>query len=238
MEVVNERRMKPLNLLEYVHSLDDSRFDLAYPPEIRAKSSVHWTPAVIARRAAAFLVREPGTRVLDIGCGPGKFCIVGALTTNGKFTGVEQRPHLCDLARSIIGQASIPNAEIILGNITEIEFSNFDAFYLYNPFVENMEPTCKIDTTVNLSEDLYEKYTEHVARQLALAPLGTRVATYHGICEEVPLGYTRLETSLGQDPELKFWAKTQNHPVRTNSLEATRLEHKLRSLADAVQGIS
>ena len=227
--------MKPLNLLEYIHSLDDSRFDLAYPSEIRAKSCVHWTPAIIARRAAAFLVREPGTRVLDIGCGPGKFCIVGALTTNGKFTGVEQRQHLCDLARSIIGQANIPNAEIILGNITEIEFSNFDAFYLYNPFVENMEPACKIDTTVNLSEDLYEKYTEHVARQLALAPLGTRVATYHGICEEVPLGYTRLEPSLGQDPDLKFWEKTKNHPVRTNPLEASVLNRKLQVMADAVR---
>jgi hypothetical protein len=36
-----------------------------------------------------------------------------------------------------------------------------------------------------MSEDLYEEYTEYVARQLALAPLGTRLATYHGICEEV-----------------------------------------------------
>ena len=142
-----------------------------------------------------------------------------------------------DLARSIIGQANIPNAEIILGNITEIEFSNFDAFYLYNPFVENMEPDCKIDTTVSLSEDLYEKYIEHVARQLALAPLGTRVATYHGICEEVPLGYARLEPSLGQDPSLKFWEKTKNHPVQTNPLEAKLLNHKLQIMADAVRRI-
>jgi SAM-dependent methyltransferase len=219
METVNGWRMKPLNLLEYVHSLDDSRFDLAYPSEIRAKSPVHWTPAIIARRAAAFLVSSPITRVLDIGCGPGKFCIVGALTTGAKFTGVEQRKHLCEAASSIIGQANIANVEIIHGNVTEIEFSNFDAFYLYNPFVENMELAYKIDTTVNLSEDLYEKYTEHVARQLALAPLRTRVATYHGICEEVPLGYTRHEPSPGQAPDLKFWEKIKNHPFRTSSLE-------------------
>jgi SAM-dependent methyltransferase len=226
--------MKPLNLLEYIHTLEDNCFDLVYPSEIRANSSVHWTPAIIARRAAAFLVREPGTRVLDIGCGPGKFCIVGALTTKGKFTGVEQRQHLCDLARSIIGQASIANAEIIHGNITEIEFSNFDAFYLYNPFVENLETTCKIDETVSLSDELYGKYTEHVARQLALAPLGTRVATYCGICEEVPLGYTRLEPSPAQNPELKFWEKTKNHPVRTNSLETTMTNKRQQFMSDAV----
>lgn len=191
-----------------------------YPSEIRAKSSVHWTPAIIARRAAAFLVREPGTRVLDIGCGPGKFCIVGALATTGRFTGVEKRKHLCDAACSVIGQTNIPNVEIIHGNVTEIEFSNFDAFYLYNPFVENLETFCKIDTTVHLSEDLYGKYTEHIARQLALAPVGTRVATYWGDCEEVPLGFMRLEPALGQDPRLKFWEKTKMYPVQTPPSEA------------------
>ncbi|NOS70379.1 MAG: class I SAM-dependent methyltransferase [Verrucomicrobia bacterium] len=233
MEVVNERRMKPLNLLEYIHTLEDDRFDLVYPPEIRAVSSVHWTPVIVARRAAEFLVREPGTRVLDIGCGPGKFCIVGALMTEGRFTGVEQRQHLCDLAQSVIGQAKLPNAEIIHGNVTDIEFSNFEAFYLFNPFEENLETTMKIDATVHLSGDLYEKYTEHVARQLALAPLGTRVVTYCGTCEEVPLGYESLDSSL--DYSLKFWEKTKNHPVRASSLEAMSPNNKSQFMADAAR---
>ena len=235
MEVVNERRMKPLNLLEYIHTLEDNRFDLVYPPEIRAASDRHWTPVIVARRAAEFLVREPGTRVLDIGCGPGKFCIVGALMTEGRFTGVEQRHHLCEVARSVIGQAKLPNAEIIHGNVTEIAFSNFDAFYLFNPFEENLETTLKIDATVHLCGDLYEKYTEHVARQLALAPLGTRLVTYCGSCEEVPLGYECLNSSL--DYGLKFWEKTNNHPVRASSPEATATNNKWRIMSDAVRAI-
>lgn len=206
--------MKPLNPLEYVHSLDDERFDLVYPPEIRAQSAAHWTPTVVARRAAQFLVQEPGMRVLDIGCGPGKFCIVGALATAGSFTGVEQRPHLCAAARAVIEQANLGNANIIHGNVTELEFANFEAFYLFNPFEENLETTARIDATVKLSGDLYEKYTEHVARQLALAPMGTRVATYCGVCEEVPLGYECVETSPVQ--RLKFWEKTKNRLVRTS----------------------
>jgi len=233
MEVVNERRMKPLNLLEYLHTLEDNRFDLVYPPEIRAAADRHWTPVIVARLAAEFLVREPGTRVLDIGCGPGKFCIVGALMTEGRFTGVEQRHHLCEVARSVIGQAKLPNAEIIHGNVTEIAFSNFDAFYLFNPFEENLETTLKIDATVHLSGDLYAKYTEHVARQLALAPLGTRVATYCGSCEEVPLGYECIESSL--DFGLKFWEKTKIHPVRTSSLEAPPTNNTSRFMSEAVR---
>jgi 2-polyprenyl-3-methyl-5-hydroxy-6-metoxy-1,4-benzoquinol methylase len=96
--------MKPLKLLEYIHAPEDNQFDLLYPPEIRALSRAHWTPVKVARRAASFLVREPGTRVLDIGCGPGKFCIVGALATPGRFTGVEQRKQLCELAQATIEQ--------------------------------------------------------------------------------------------------------------------------------------
>ena len=224
--------MKPLDLLEYIHTLEDNRFDLIYPPEIRTRSSVHWTPVIVARRAADFLVREPGTRVLDVGCGPGKFCIVGALMTEGRFTGVEQRGHLCDAARSVIAQAKLPNAEIIHGNVTEIVFSNFDAFYLFNPFEENLETTLKIDTTVNLSGELYEKYTEHVAQQLALAPLGTRVVTYCGVCEEVPLGYECLESSL--DYGLKFWEKTKIHPVRSQTGETTPTNNKWRFTPNTV----
>jgi tRNA A58 N-methylase Trm61 len=210
--------MNPLNLLEYIYALEDNRFDLVYPPEIRELSHVHWTPVMVARKAADFLVSEPGTRVLDIGCGAGKFCIVGALTTAGQFTGVEQRKRLSDLARTTIEQANIPNAEIIHGNVAEIDFSNFDAFYLFNPFQENLQTTLKIDASVNLSDALYEKYTEHVARQLAIAPLGTRVVTYCGACEEVPLGFECLESSL--DCGLKFWEKTRNYPVRMSPLGA------------------
>jgi SAM-dependent methyltransferase len=223
--------MKPLNLLEYIYAVEDNRFDLIYPPEIRALSVRHWTPVKVARRAAEYLVREPGTRVLDIGCGPGKFCIVGALATSGKFTGVEQRKRLSDIARAAIEQATISNAEIIHGNVAEINFSNFDAFYLFNPFEENLETRLKIDASVNLSGELYETYTEHVARQLALAPLGTRVVTYCGSCEEVPLGYECRESSLGFG--LKFWEKTKSHPVRISPPDVPATNSKWRFLSNS-----
>src|SRR5713226_861432 len=68
-----------------IYLVEDERFDLIYPPEIRDLSCRHWTPVAVARKAAEFLVNERETRVLDLGCGPGKFCIVGALTTEAHF---------------------------------------------------------------------------------------------------------------------------------------------------------
>ena len=87
----------PTELQDGLHPVGPS-FDLVYPKWIQDLSESHWTPVPIALEAARFLVTQPGTRVLDIGCGPGKFCAIGALTTKGHFTGVEQRSRLALIA--------------------------------------------------------------------------------------------------------------------------------------------
>jgi SAM-dependent methyltransferase len=189
-------------------SVEDERFDMIYPLEIREMSRRHWTPVAVARQAAKFLVEEPNTRVLDLGCGPGKFCIVGAQATAGHFTGVEQREQLAALARTTIQWSRISNAEIVHANVTEIDFQDFDAFYLFNPFEENLFRTGKIDSTVRFSEALYERYTGHVAMELERAPLGTRVVTYCGLCEEVPFCYECQGSAFGG--VLKQWQKTKD----------------------------
>ncbi|MDB6155759.1 MAG: hypothetical protein JWL90_4212 [Chthoniobacteraceae bacterium] len=201
----------------YLSELDDDHFDLIYPLEIRDLSSIHWTPVSIARKAAKFLVNKPGTRVLDIGCGPGKFCTVGALVTEGQFTGVEQREHLCDLARLTIGKAKISNVKIIHANITQIDFSNYDAFYLFNPFEENLFAMGLIDEIVVRSDALFEEYTVYVTNQLARAPVGTRLVTYCGCPADVPNGYECQRSSI--EYSLTFWEKTSHHPLEENRPE-------------------
>lgn len=63
----------------------DSVFNELYPEHIKAVAERHWTPVAVARMAAAYLAEEPGVKVLDIGAGAGKFCLVGAASTNGFF---------------------------------------------------------------------------------------------------------------------------------------------------------
>lgn len=189
-------------------SIEDGKFDQIYPVRIRKLSPLQWTPVLVAAEAASFLAATPGTRILDIGCGPGKFCLVGATLTNGHFVGIEQRADLADAARAAASALELANVEIIHGNVADISFANYDAFYLFNPFEENMDRGCKIDSAVPLSPMLFKKYNNHVAAQLALKPAGTRVVTYAGYADEIPSCYD-CESTLFRD-ELKFWVKTRD----------------------------
>ena len=80
-------------------SIEDEKFDQIYPARIRKLSALQWTPVRVAAEAAKLLATVPGTRVLDIGCGPGKFCLIAAALTDGHFTGIEQRLDLATAAR-------------------------------------------------------------------------------------------------------------------------------------------
>src|SRR4030095_5525386 len=72
----------------------NAQLDRILPLRWRRFSVMYWTPVHVARRAAQLLVTGADSQVLDVGSGPGKFCLVGALATLGHFTGVEQRPHM------------------------------------------------------------------------------------------------------------------------------------------------
>jgi hypothetical protein len=162
----------------------------------------------VATEAARLLVRAPGTRVLDVGCGPGKFCLVGASTTSGYFTGIEQRKDLVAAARRTAARLAMNNVTILRGNVLDTRFSDYEAFYLYNPFAENIAGH-SIDHAVPLTIALFKRYTRHVADQLGAMPSGTRVVTYAGYADEIPGCYDCEATYF--DDELKLWVKKRQH---------------------------
>lgn len=188
-------------------SVEDDRFDQIFPTRVRKLSSLYWTPIAVASHAAKLLVRKAGARVLDIGCGPGKFCLIAAALTDGHFTGIEQRADLVRVAKDAALKERRKNIEIIHGNVTDLSFSNYDAFYLYNPFEENMFENQSIDRCVPLSADLYIKYVKYVAAELCAKPFGTVVVTYAGPALEVPSCYDCELSAFGRD--LKLWVKVR-----------------------------
>lgn len=185
--------------------VEDPLFNTLYPLRIKKLSDCHWTSVEVAKLAADFLVDKPNCKVLDIGSGVGKFCLVGAASTKGYFYGVEQRKGLVKLSHRIAKKHHINNVEFIHSNIMQISFSDYDAFYFYNSFYENIVRFLAIDTTIPLEEKLYFTYSEYVENQLKKTPIGTRLVTYCSEWLEISEGFDLEFTAF--DGKLNFWEK-------------------------------
>ncbi|MGE8556522.1 MAG: class I SAM-dependent methyltransferase [Chryseobacterium jejuense] len=185
--------------------VDDNTFNKLYPYHIKELSARHWTPVDVAKMAADYLVEKPDSKVLDIGSGVGKFCLVGAASTKGRFYGVEQRESLTKLSKKIADRYKIENVEFINSNIDEISFLNYEAFYFFNSFYENIDTSCSIDDTIFPDKDLYYAYSEYVKKQLDKTPVGTRLVTYWSNWDEIPCNFDLIDTAC--NGFLNFWRK-------------------------------
>ena len=184
----------------------DNEFHSLYPASLHELARTHWTPLRVAQKAADFLAAEPGMKILDIGSGIGKFCLAAAYyRPNAFYYGIEQREDLVTVAEKARLFLGMTNVAFTTGNFLELDFGQYDHFYFYNSFYENLVPTYKIDTNVAFSVDLYNQYNRYLYRQLAKKPSGTRVVTYHGMDDILPPGY--LEAGSDINNFLKYWVK-------------------------------
>lgn len=184
----------------------DERFNRLYPDHIREVAAKHWTPVEVAEKSADFLSTHKGAKVLDIGSGAGKFCLVAAYHhPDIYFTGVEQRAYLVDLCNNLRDKLSLTNVNFVTGNIKDTNFAEFDHFYFYNSFYENLPGTQKIDYEVQYSESLYSYYNRILYKKLDKVPVGARLVTYHSLGQEVPPGFEIIHTDYAE--YLKFWQK-------------------------------
>ena len=184
----------------------DERFNQLYPAHIQALAGRHWTPLLVARKAATFLAAEKNVRILDIGSGVGKFCMASAYSKPQAFYyGVEQRKNLVMEADLVKKKLHLENVYFIHGNFTKLDFKNYDHFYFFNSFYENLNGTNKIDDSIAYSHELYNYYNRYLFNQLQQKPTGTKLVTYHSLEDEVPEGYQLLSAEI--DNLLKYWIK-------------------------------
>jgi SAM-dependent methyltransferase len=197
-------RLKKAHLNASLFS-SDAAFDRMYPEHFQLLSLKHWTPLAIARKAAEFLA-EPDARVLDIGSGIGKFCLAaGYHFPETFFYGVEQRHELIYHAEEAKGYTQLSNVNFIYANITQVNFKEFDHFYFYNSFYENIDLDNQIDNTIEMSESLYTYYTKYLFKALDQKTSGTRLVTFHISGEEVPSSYKLADIAC--NGLMKMWIK-------------------------------
>jgi SAM-dependent methyltransferase len=195
---------------------DDATFDRRLPSWLQRISSIHFTPVAVARRAAHLLAPRPGMRVLDIGAGPGKFCLVAASEIPGSsFVGIEHRHRLVEVARGLAVQLAIANGSFIEGDALELDWSRFDAFYMFDPFGEHLcgAPAYTIDRTVPLGPARFVDGVLGVRRRLASARVGARLVTYRGFGASPPYGYELVASHPVGAERLDLWIKRRDPPA-------------------------
>ena len=185
----------------------DKDFNLIYPKYIQKVADIHFSPVKIAKLAAFYLMDKKGTKILDIGSGAGKFCMIGSACTEGVFVGIEQRPKLSRLAQKLSKRYNLTNVTFINANIKNVSFQDFDAFYMFNSFYENISVMGAIDNTVDLNRELYKEYSIYVREQLDMLPVGTRLVTYYSFLTEIPDSYEVQFAII--DEKLKMWEKVR-----------------------------
>jgi SAM-dependent methyltransferase len=186
----------------------DEEFDQVYSLHQRWISRRQWTPVAVARRAAQLLTEGNRRLVLDIGSGVGKFCIVGALTAEALFMGVEQRPHLVASARAAASRFGTERAIFFEGDFTVIDFAIFESFYLFNPFEEQLRAgVIPIDDTLDLSPRWFRRHVLCLFRKLRETRRGTRVLTYYGHGGLMPPGYRMVLSEAAGSDALVLWEK-------------------------------
>lgn len=196
----------------YFHS--DEHFNQLYPFTIQALAHKHWTQIAVAKRAARFLSVGKHVRILDIGSGVGKFCLAAAYHNPAvSLFGVEQRKSLVALAECARDKLKLENVSFIHGNFTQLDFRNYDNFYFYNSFYENLVDSNRIDDSIAYSGELYNYYNRYLYNQLEQKPSGTRIVTYHSFGEEIPGSYHLAGSAMGHS--LQFWIKDDREERRS-----------------------
>jgi SAM-dependent methyltransferase len=192
-------------------SIDDVAFDERLPIALQMKSSIHFTPVDVARHAAALLTPSAGMTVLDVGAGAGKFCLTAAhAVRDATFVGVELRGYLVRVAIRLACELELSNVRFLQGDAFDLDWSTFDAFYLYNPFAEHLlEKAFVLDDKIERDPVCFAGYVDAVRDRLAGARAGTRVVTYHGFGGALPSCYRlAADDAIGSD-RVELWIKTQ-----------------------------
>ena len=184
---------------------DDGHFNKLYPRHIALLSRPHWTPMAVAKAASGFLA-GPGKKILDVGSGVGKFCLIAAaLHKDSSFYGIEQRLNLYHFAKEAQEKLQLTNVQFIHGNITDTDFNNFDNFYFYNSFYENLPHVDKIDNDIRFSQEQFDYYTTQLFNKLSALPEGTKLVTYHAHREQIPNSFNLVRQEI--DNKLEYWTK-------------------------------
>lgn len=154
----------------------------------------HWTPVTVAQKVALALDMHGARRVLDVGSGAGKLCLVAAATCPGlEFWGIEHNRELVDTARTLAQALRLPNSRFVLGDAVRVDWSAFHGLYSFNPFVCDWSEVGQAAL--------------QITSRLARASPGTVLATYFCCGAPIPASFDLALEQMVEGALLRVWVK-------------------------------
>lgn len=189
----------------------DRRFDSLLPPSLRAPSSTFWTPVAVAAVAARWFEWFGARRVIDLGAGVGKFCIVAASVTGLRFDGIERRGHLVAHASALARRLGVEERVAFThGECSTIDSADYDGLYLYNPFAEHVRrPELRLDEDVESSVARYLEEIRGIESMLDRLATGSLVVTFHGFGGRLPDTFELVRSRVVCEGPLRCWRKVR-----------------------------
>jgi SAM-dependent methyltransferase len=189
--------------------LDDGLFDQQLTRYVRERSRQYWTPVAVAARVAAAFSAQGAKTILDVGCGPGKFCVVaGCLQPDLELHGIDLRPRLIRLGSRLARHFGALNVRLSTGDATLVSWEKYDGFYFFNPFAENtFEHDDRFDNEVTLSTVRFGAELLRAKGLLARARVGTVVVTYHGLGGAIPSSYELVGDEQAGSDRVRTWVQ-------------------------------
>ena len=186
--------------------VSDETFDEVFPEAVRRVSEVHWTPVEVAFRAARLLAPARSARIIDVGAGAGKFCLVAAGATGADVHGVERSPYLASVAREAARRMGVAT-NVREGSFESEDPSTFDGIYLFNPFTESL---CVPGAVTAFDHDARRAGNDirRAEKFLRGARVGVRVATFCGFGGPMPKRYELMIREYRGGGVLEVWTKT------------------------------
>jgi predicted O-methyltransferase YrrM len=190
----------------------EASFDRFLPERSRSPSVRHWTPLVAAMQCAEWLDELGAETIVDLGSGAGKFCVVAALAGHApRITGIEQRGWLVSGARELARVFDVQDrVHFLHGALGAVTIAEADAYYLYNPFGENLfGPDDRVDDDVELSEARHDRDVAIVEDLLRRVRVGTLVVKYNGFGGQMPGGFEPVRVDWELPSVLRVWRKSR-----------------------------
>ena len=123
------------------------------------------------------------------------------------FVGVEKKLHLVNESSRISKLAEINSASFIHGNMRDVDWTKFDGFYLFNPFLEHFVNSDGSKKALAIGWGKYTNYVEEVEDKLKCLRPGVRVVIFNGFGGKMPNEYVMLVDETWHDNALQLWVK-------------------------------